>query len=152
MLLAGAEECAHARPRLGVGQGNDNRDAGRSGLAHAGAKPHHLDVLARIVDGVVASGQRFRHADQGLAGRAATRRYLVPWPRPSKSGPSLELSPTGQIQAGPIWSKIRRTCCAIRAFLPNSTSPQVPHAGSNDSCQAGLPPAGVRCLRTAHDI
>ena len=46
MLLAGAEECAHACPRLGVGQGIGDRDARRSGLAQAGTKLHHLHLLA----------------------------------------------------------------------------------------------------------
>lgn len=49
------------------------------------------------------------------------------------------MRPTSQIQTELIWSKIRRTCCAIRAFLPNSTSPQAPPAGSNDSCRRVYP-------------
>ena len=65
-----AEECVRARPRLGVHEGTHDCDTRRPGLADASASPHRLQLLARIAAGVVASGQWFRPAEQGLTGRA----------------------------------------------------------------------------------
>ena len=67
-LPAGAEERIHARPRPGGGEGIDDQDTRRPGLAHAGAPPHRLHLLARIAAGLVTSGRSFPHAEQGLAG------------------------------------------------------------------------------------
>ena len=67
-LPAGAEECARARPRLGVSQEPNDCDTRRLGLVHAGATPHRLHLLARIAVGVVTSGRWFPHAEQGLTG------------------------------------------------------------------------------------
>ena len=67
-LPAGAEECARARPRLGVNEGTNDCDTRRPGLVHADAPPHRIDLLVRIAAGVVTSGQWFRHAEQGLTG------------------------------------------------------------------------------------
>ena len=49
-------------------------------------------------------------------------------------------------------SKIRQMRCAARAFPSNSTKLRTQQNGWNDSCRAGLPPAGVRCLSTAHGV
>ena len=70
---ADAEGLAHARPRLGGGEGTDDRDARRSGLAHAGAKPHRLHLLARFMDGAMTISQWFRYAEQGLTARSSGR-------------------------------------------------------------------------------
>ena len=45
----------------------NDRDARRSGLAHAGAKRHRRHLLARITHGAVTRGQSFPHAEQCLA-------------------------------------------------------------------------------------
>ena len=57
-----------------------------------------------------------RGCQQGLV---AVRQYRAPWCGPSESGSSLEVSPTGRIQAGLMRSKIRQVRCVVRAFLPN---------------------------------
>ena len=51
MPPAGAEACAPARPRLGVNEGTNDCDTRRPGLAHAGATPHRLHLLACIAAG-----------------------------------------------------------------------------------------------------
>ncbi len=74
---SGIECCPHRRGRMHLcasrsrGRwGAHDRGARRSGLAHAGAKPHRFHLLARIADGAVTSGQELRHAEQSLTGRA----------------------------------------------------------------------------------
>ena len=46
-----------------------------------------------------------RGCQQGLV---AVRQYRAPWRGPSESGSSLEVSPTGRILAGLMWSKIAK--------------------------------------------
>ena len=99
----------------------NDRDARRSGLARAGAMRHRSHLLARIADGAVTRGQRSRHAEQGLTGRAGVRQYCAPPLGTRESGSSLEVSPAGRIRAGLMWSKVCQTHFKAGTFLPNST-------------------------------
>ena len=76
-LPAGAEECARARPRLGVNEGTNDCDTRWPGLVHADAAPHRINLLARFAAGVVTSGQWFRHAEQGLTSVACHIRAAI---------------------------------------------------------------------------
>jgi len=77
VLPAGAEQCAGARPRLGAREGTNDCDTRQLGLAHAGASPHRLHLLARIAAGVVTSGQWFRHAERALTGVVVPLRAAI---------------------------------------------------------------------------
>ena len=85
------------------------------------------------------SGQWLRHAEQGLTGRVV-RQYRKSQRAAGESGSSLVVSPaarSGLCQA--ISAK-----CVPRQGLSRPTQ----HDGWNESCRAGLPPAGVRCLKS----
>lgn len=60
--------------------------------------------------------------------------------------------PWGRTATGITWSEVTQTCCATMAPLPDSTLLPTHRIGRNDGCQAGLPPAGERCIRTAYGL
>ena len=129
-LPAGAEACARARPRLRVRKGTNDCDTRRLGLA-------------RIAPEVVTSSQWLRHAEQGLAGRVVLQ-YWKSQRGAGESRSSLVVSPAAR--SGLCQAKSAK--CVPRQGL----SRPIQHDGWNESCQAGLPTAGVRCLKTAHGV
>ena len=145
-MPAGAEEGARARPRLGISEGTNDCDTRRPRLSRTGATPHRLHLLARIADGVVTSGRWFRHARQGRTGRARYDSAEGRGARQASRDPRLRWIP----QPDPDWACVKWNSRYVAARQGLSCRTQ--HTGWNDSCRAGLPPAGVRCLSTAHEV